>query len=159
MNVFLQKNYRIIWSSPRSQWGLNWNVKYWVTPLLFSVQEHVFVSIQIIFSSSVKFFCFICFIGGTSSEYGSSQARDWIWAEAGATPHPSRGSNWNLCRDLSCCSHILNSLHHSRNSFSKVLQFFVTDFVSFLPFTFFFFLPFLPLVAWSLYFRSSDASV
>ena len=73
----------------------------------------------------------------TPMAYGSSWARDWIWAAAVtytaavATMDPLThwaglgwGSNLSLCSDLSHCSWILNPLHHSRNSCIKLFYFF-----------------------------------
>ena len=51
--------------------------------------------------------------------YGSSWARDGIWATAAAVPdrqHTAlgQGSNPYLCTDLNPCSQILNPLHHEQ---------------------------------------------
>ena len=70
------------------------------------------------------------FFMSTPTAYGSSQDREWIWVAAvtfavammDPLTHSSRlGLKLHLCSNLSCCSWILNSLHHSRNSSILVL--------------------------------------
>ena len=61
----------------------------------------------------------------TPTSYGSSWARDWIWAIAVTTldplSHCAGPAEFNLHRhsDPSCCSQILNPLHYGRNSYSQ----------------------------------------
>ena len=62
----------------------------------------------------------------TAMAYGSSQARDWIWASAAiyatskAMPDPLTHCTGTRINP-SCCSQILNPLCHSRNSHFQIL--------------------------------------
>ena len=66
---------------------------------------------------------FFFFLIRAPTVYGSSHARDWIWAAAEtytvAVAQCSGAQTCTSSSDLSCCSWILNSLCHSRNSSCK----------------------------------------
>ena len=82
----------------------------------------------------------IYFLTATSTPYGSSQARDWIWASATtyavatAIPHPlnplSNPHFWSNPH----CGWILNPFCHSRNSSDTILNktFFILPFWHFI---------------------------
>ena len=94
------------------------------TFLFLSCSSWVFSSPS--FSSSAHvdgwsvFWFFFGFFFGCTLAYGSSQARDWIYTAAAATPNPSihcaQGLNLPLCSDLSRCNQILNLPSHNGNS-------------------------------------------
>ena len=76
---------------------------------------------------------FCLFLMAAPMTYGSSWAKNWIWAvaatytTASAMPDPlthctGHGLNPCLCSELSHFDWILNPLHHSRNSLSKFLM-------------------------------------
>ena len=73
---------------------------------------------------SPAFFFFFFFLMTAFKPYGSSQARDWIWAVAATHLDPltyctELGIKLHLHSDLGCYSQILNPLHHSGNSVPK----------------------------------------